>query len=241
DPQGNVAITGREIARDEVTGHEDFERLVNVALDGHPWSVGCRARGADGVDAPDRAADAPAPLAVELVGHAATDLGKRRVEDGVDLAQRRALAEVERRDHRQLGLGEIPQERVFVQDRLARPPAGPVELHHEPPLVLQLHLVHAVLEGAQRQAAAGRAQAADLDGIEHAVGGEGEERGGENTGHDRDYNPPPKGAAPRSTRSAPTASRPGAWPRSRSASGRVTSTARSTRSSPPSCTPRSGR
>src|SRR5439155_1569757 len=63
----------------------------------------------------------------------------------------------------------------LVDDRRARPAARAIELYDEAPLVLQLHLVDAVLEGAQRQAAAGAAEASHLDRLEHTVRGEGEE------------------------------------------------------------------
>jgi hypothetical protein len=65
---------------------------------------------------------------------------------------------------------------VLVQDRLPRPAPGPVELDHEPALVLQLHLVHAILERAQRLAAARAAQAPDFHRVEHAIRRETEER-----------------------------------------------------------------
>ena len=51
-----------------------------------------------------------------------------------------------------------------------------MELDHEPPLVLQLHLVDAILERAQRLAAARAAQAAHLYRVEHAIRREPEER-----------------------------------------------------------------
>src|SRR5262249_52928221 len=77
----------------------------------------------------------------------------------------------------------VQQEPVLVQDRLPGPAPGPVELQDEAALVLQLHLVDPVLEGAERQAAAGAAEPAHLDRLEHAGRREGEERRGGWGGH----------------------------------------------------------
>ena len=99
----------------------------------------------------------------------------RGIEDALDLVQRGAGAEIQRGHGGKLGVGEIQQEPVLVEDRLARPAAGAVELHDEAVLVHELDLVDAVLEGAEREAAAGVAEPACLDRVEDAVRGEGEE------------------------------------------------------------------
>ena len=182
DAHGHVAVARPEVLGHEVALLDVAQRLVDVVLDAQRGAMRRRARGAHGVQAAQRAADVAAVLGVQLVERAATDARERGVVDPLDLVQRGALAEVHRGDGGHLGLGEVGEELVLVQDGLARPAAGAVELHDQAALVLQLHLVHAVLEGAQRQAAAGRAQAAHLDGVEHALGREGEERVG--FGHD---------------------------------------------------------
>ena len=125
-----------------------------------------------GVQASDEPADLAQALVVQLVEDAAADPGERRIEDPVDLRHRGPDAKIEGRHRRQLLGGQVGEERVLVEDGLARPASRPVELHDEAALVLQLDLVDAVLEGAQRQAAAGAAQAADLDRVEDAVGGQ---------------------------------------------------------------------
>jgi len=71
---------------------------------------------------------------------------------------------------------QVGQERVLVEDGLARPAARPIELDDQATLVFQLNLVDAVLERAQRQAAAGAAEAADLDRVQDAIGGQRKER-----------------------------------------------------------------
>src|SRR2546430_15605608 len=65
---------------------------------------------------------------------------------------------------------------VLVLDRRPRPASRPVELDDHARLVLQLDLVHAILERAQRQAATGRAQTSGLDRLQHAIGRETEKR-----------------------------------------------------------------
>ena len=138
--------------------------------------MGGAARGAHGVHAADGAADQAPSLGIELVHDAPAHLRKHAVEDPVDLAERGPGAEVERRHHRKLGRRQLGEERVLVENRRLRPAARAMELDDQAALVLQLHLVDAVLERAQGQAAARAAQTADLDRVEHAVGGETEER-----------------------------------------------------------------
>ena len=176
DAQGHVAVPRRQPFGDELALHDDVERLHDVALLVEPPAVGRVARGPHRVHPADRAADPPAILGVELVERPPAHLGKRRVEDPFDLAQRPAVAQVDRRDRRHLGGHQIGEERVLVEDRLARPAARAVELDHEPPLVLQLYLVDAVLERAQRHAAAGAAKATHLDRVQDPVGGQSEKR-----------------------------------------------------------------
>ena len=66
---------------------------------------------------PDRAAD-PAPvLRVELVQRPSADLREGRVEDAVDLVQRRAGAQIHRRHRGDFRRGEIGQEAVLILDR----------------------------------------------------------------------------------------------------------------------------
>ena len=175
DAQRDVAVARREVLGHEPARHQHLERLVDVARDVEPRPMLRLARGAHRVHPPDGAADPPAILRVELVERAPPHLREHRVVDALDLAERAAAAEVHGRHRRHLRLDQVRQEGVLVEERLARPAAGPVELDDEPPLVLQLHLVHAVLEGAQRQAAPGGAEPADLDRVEHAVGSEREE------------------------------------------------------------------
>src|SRR3989442_5776172 len=110
-----------------------------------------------------------------VVGRAPGALGEGAEVDPFDPAGAPGGAGVERRAGRHVGGRQVRKEGVLVEDRRARPAARAIELYDEAPLVLQLHLVDAVLEGAQRQAAAGAAEASHLDRLEHTVRGEGEE------------------------------------------------------------------
>jgi hypothetical protein len=51
-----------------------------------------------------------------------------------------------------LGVAEVGEERVLLEDRVARPAAGPVELHDDVALVLELEIVDTVLETVEREA-----------------------------------------------------------------------------------------
>jgi hypothetical protein len=176
DAQGDVAIARRQGAGDEVAGQQDLQRLVDVVLDIHLRAMRGGPRSAHRVQPAEGAADVAAVLGVELVERASSHPGERRVVDPLDLAQRAAGAQVGRRHRRHLGLGEVGEEAVLVEDGLPRPATGTVELHDQALFVLQLDLVDPVLERAQGQAAAGTAEPADFHRVEHAVRGEGEER-----------------------------------------------------------------
>src|SRR5205814_630356 len=156
DVERDLPIARREALGDEAALQQDLDRFADVGRRVEPQAVRRVARGAHRVHATDGPSDPASVLRIELIERAPADLRERGVVDPLDLAERRARAEVERRDRRYLGRREVREEPVLVEDRLARPAARPVELHDEAPLVLQLHLVHAVLEGPQRQAAAGR-------------------------------------------------------------------------------------
>src|SRR5204863_9040943 len=197
DAERDVSIARREALGDEAALQQDLDRFADVGRRVEPQAVWRAARGAHRVHATDGPSDPTPVLGVELIERAPADLRECGVVDPLDLAERRARAEVERRDRRYLGGREVREEPVLVEDRLARPAARPVELHDEAPLVLQLHLVHAVLEGPQRQAAAGAAEAAHLDRLQDAVGREGEERRARLAGHDgKSYHPGTPGLTP---------------------------------------------
>jgi hypothetical protein len=67
---------------------------------------------------------------------------------------------------------------VLFQDLLLAPPPRPVELRHHPRAVGQLHLVDPVLERVEGIADGIAPQAAGLDGRQHLLGREGEEKVG---------------------------------------------------------------
>src|SRR5258706_4845947 len=74
-----------------------------------------------------------------------------------------------RRDHRDLALGELVREGVFLVDLRIAPAAGPVELRHHHPAVLEPQLVDTALVAVPAQQATARAQAALSDAARHPV------------------------------------------------------------------------
>ncbi len=172
----HVPVARRQPFRDEAAGQEHFERLGDVALHLDARPVRRVARSAHRVHAPDGPTDAAPILGVELVERSPAHFREHGVVDPLDLAQGGPVADVDRRDGRNLGGRQVREERVLIEDRLARPAAGAIELHDQPPLVLQLDFIDAVLEGAKRQAAAGAAETSDLDRVQDAVGGQREKR-----------------------------------------------------------------
>src|SRR5262249_36822138 len=82
----------------------------------------------------------------------------------------RLPAQIERPDRGDLGGGEISQERVLLQDGLARPSTGPIKLEDPSLAALQLDLVDPGCQPAERQAEASRAHARRLGGVEDSIG-----------------------------------------------------------------------
>ncbi len=125
--------------------------------------------GAHRVDAGEEAAE---PLqhrrAVELRRAAAAARIHGETEPGV-LVQRAAPVG-QRRDHRDLALGQLGDERVLLEDRGVAPALRAVELGDDRGLVVAPDLVDAVLVAAERQQAAVAAHAHGVEGVEHDVG-----------------------------------------------------------------------
>jgi hypothetical protein len=175
DLEHNVAIASRERHGDELAGKNHVERLCHVEVHRQSWPVGRIVRGADRMHASDEPPDLAQQLVVAFLQRPTAHFRERGVVDPVDLGERGAGAEVHRWHGRQLRLRQLAKKRVLVENRLARPAAGTIELHDQAPLVLELDLVDAVLEGTQRNAPAGAAQPPDLDRVEDAIGREGVE------------------------------------------------------------------
>jgi hypothetical protein len=133
--------------------------------------------GAHLVDAREQAAHLHEARVVELLERAAAHLGKDGEPDPVvGAGERGAAGERQGGDRRDLGVHQLGEKAVLVEDRLPGPAAGAVELGDHAGLVLQLDLVDPVLHAVELEGAAGGARAErGLDGAEHALGREGEE------------------------------------------------------------------
>jgi hypothetical protein len=84
----------------------------------------------------------------------------------------RAADENERRDDRDLALGELGDERVLFVDLCVGPARRPVELRHDRRAFFQEDLVDAVLVAVERDHAPVAAQADGLERVEDDVGSE---------------------------------------------------------------------
>src|SRR5262249_15439619 len=119
-----------------------------------------------------------APPARDLVWRAPAGAAPHRVVDALDLVQRLAVRERERRTDGDLRGAEVGEEAVLVQDRGAVPAPGTVELRDDVRAVLEAHVVDAVLEADERRAVARGLEAARLDRAQHPVRREAEEEVG---------------------------------------------------------------
>jgi hypothetical protein len=137
--------------------------------------VGRLADGAHVVDPRQQAAEQGDLLVVELVRRAPAGAGPDGVVDALDLVECISVGEAQRCADGDLGLPKLGEEAVLVEDRLAAPAPGPVELHHDVPSPLEPQVVDPVLETGERRAVAGGIEAAGLHRREDAVGREVEE------------------------------------------------------------------
>src|SRR5258708_33304333 len=119
------------------------------------------------MDASDEAADPFERLAVPGSGRAPA---AARIDRQPETMLFPGLYAGGRRDHRDLALGELVREGVFLVDLRIAPAAGPVELRHHHRAVLEPHLVDAVLVAVQAEQAPVGAHARLGDAVEHPVG-----------------------------------------------------------------------
>ena len=83
--------------------------------------------------------------------------------------ERLAVGEGERRANGHLGLAQLRQVAVLVENGLPAPTPRPVELHDHVLSSLEAQVVDPVLEAGQRRAVAGRLEAAGLHRLQHPV------------------------------------------------------------------------
>ncbi len=96
--------------------------------------------------------------------------------------RRVAVGERARRADGDLGVRELREEAVLLQDLLPRPAPGAVELGDDAGAILALDLVDAVLERVQRVADAVAVDAGGLDGLDDLVRGQRQEEVGRGGG-----------------------------------------------------------
>jgi hypothetical protein len=101
--------------------------------------------------------------------------------DALDLAETPAARKPERRADRDLRGAQLLKEAVLVENRLAAPATGPVELDDDVRLVPEAEVVDAVLEAGERGAVARRLESPRLHRLQHPVRRELEEE----LGHER--------------------------------------------------------
>src|SRR5690606_4672774 len=126
---------------------------------------------ADKVDAADEAADPLEHFGLLEVRRAPA---AARIDGKVELAavEEGVVVEEKRGDDRDFATGELERESVLLEDLLARPAAGPVELDDDRRAFVQIHLVDAVLVAVQREKPPVRTQAGVRARIEDRFGRE---------------------------------------------------------------------
>ena len=124
------------------------------------------------VDAREQAAQDRELLVAELLRRAPARATPHGVVDPLDLVQRRAVRERQRRAHGNLHRAQLGEEAVLLEDRLAAPALRAIELDHDVLAALEPDVVDAVLEAGERRAVPRRLEAAALDGVQHPIGGQ---------------------------------------------------------------------
>jgi len=130
-----------------------------------------RARGADAVQAAEEAPH-PQPVVVRVEVRPAPAAARVERERVAAVLDQRLPVDHERRDHRDLGGGELEREAVLLEDLRARPAARPVELGDDGLAVLDPDLVDAVLVAVEREHPPVGAHAGRLDRRDDGLGRE---------------------------------------------------------------------
>src|SRR5207245_11746844 len=111
----------------EIVRKQPVARLAAEALDVDARPIGERSRRANGVNAPDEATDPFERLAIFELRRAPAAARIHREAESAGCVQRPAT-DRERRDHRNLALGELERERVLLEDLRVGPALGAIEL-----------------------------------------------------------------------------------------------------------------
>ncbi len=158
-----------EVRGDEAVLEQPVARLDAEGRDVELGPLGKRLHGADRVDAADEASEPFERVGIVEVGRAATPARVHRKAETAGLVQR-LPAERERRNDRDLALGELERERVLLEDLGVGPARRPIELDNDRRAVFDVDLVDAVLVAVQREQSAVPAHARGFERVEHRVG-----------------------------------------------------------------------
>ena len=175
DLQGRTPVARCAGRRQEAAALEQVERLESQVPRRQLAPVRNADALADRMDAGEQAPQHGHLVVAKLVGRATTRARPEREVDALHAVQRVTVVEAHRRTHRDLRVAQREEHPVLVEDRLARPAPGPVELRDHVAPVLEAQVVDAVLEGVQGQAMTRRRETAALDRVEHALGREAKE------------------------------------------------------------------
>jgi hypothetical protein len=146
---------------------------VALAIEARPMAD-LEARG-DVVEPADEHAQPACGGSVELVWSPSTPAIREAVVDPLDGLQGLAVGKRTDVGDGHFVLGEGRQERVLLEDLVAGPAVGSVELGHDAAAVLQADLVDPVLEGVERVAQPRGLEAPRVDRVEDPVRGQAEE------------------------------------------------------------------
>ena len=168
---------GQQVRRNEIVRKQPIARLSAEAGEVDDRPIGERPRRAQGVDASDEAADPFKRLAVFELRRAPAAAWIHRETESARCVQRLAI-DRERRDHRNLALGELERERVLLENLRVGPACGAIELcdHRRRrvrrPFRFEPDLVDAVLVAVQREQPPVAREARARKRVEHGVRGE---------------------------------------------------------------------
>ena len=155
--------------RYETLLEQETAGLVTEAVDIQYRTMAERTRRPDGMQAPDHAPH-PQPVIPQDQFRPATALARiERVAIAMPGLQRRVVVQ-QRSDHRNFLFRQFQRQGVLLQDRLAGPASGPVELRDDRRAFVEADLINAVFVAVEREKPAAGTPAALLDGIEQGVG-----------------------------------------------------------------------
>ena len=164
----HALVRGHEFGRDEVVFEEVFHRFDRVAVDVDARPMVERGRRPDEMYPGDEATELPEQFEIIEVRRAAAAAGIHRHAEVPDLVQRTAV-DTEGRDDRYLLLRELRRKPVLFQYRLVGPAVRAIEFRNDGVVVVDTHLVDAILVAVEREQAAVAVKTEILERIEEVL------------------------------------------------------------------------